>query len=367
MSKQRELWSSDERDAFVSGFIAKYRGHQDKRETIAISQDSPESVQEVGKEEIQEEEKVLNIGFSPEFEKQIAAGLDTRTDKGKVKSHLAPVKYKNKDFFIADMFDAVPKDDISSMEHPVFALKPKDTRDRHYEHNGNELEIKSTSAGIATIHDKDVWIFCFSQLMSALNKGEEISNRVRFVAHDFFVNTNRRADGKAYKRLEDGLERLQGTVIKTTIRSGGYTAEEGFGLIDGYRFVRKDNKEDGRLIAIEVVMPEWAMESIYQKKLLTINKDYFRITRAIDRRIYELVRKHCGSQSRWKISLKLLKKKTGSTVALKRFRQIIRSLAISNDLPDYQMFFEKERDILTFYPKSVPGVLAMAKDGLKAD
>ena len=37
------------------------------------------------------------------------------------RSQLAPTKHRQLDFFVADLFDASPKDDIASMEHPLFA------------------------------------------------------------------------------------------------------------------------------------------------------------------------------------------------------------------------------------------------------
>ena len=38
-------------------------------------------------------------------------------------NHLTPIKHVQPDFFVADILDAMPKDDLASMEHPIFALK----------------------------------------------------------------------------------------------------------------------------------------------------------------------------------------------------------------------------------------------------
>ena len=35
---------------------------------------------------------------------------------------LLPDRYPTADFFVADIFDAAPKDDVASMEHPMFSL-----------------------------------------------------------------------------------------------------------------------------------------------------------------------------------------------------------------------------------------------------
>jgi hypothetical protein len=60
---------------------------------------------------------------------------------------LLPVRHENRDFFVCEIFDALPcfKDDMASMEHPVFSLSTKpDTRVLHYEYNGNTITIKPT-------------------------------------------------------------------------------------------------------------------------------------------------------------------------------------------------------------------------------
>jgi hypothetical protein len=42
---------------------------------------------------------------------------------------------------------------------------------------------------------------------------------------------------------------------------------------------------------------------------LTLNRDYFRLRKPIERRIYEIARKHCGRKKEWSIGLALLHKK----------------------------------------------------------
>ena len=86
------------------------------------------------------------------------------------KSPLLPVRHPTDDLFICDIFNASPKADFASMEHPVFSLSTKqDHRIRRYEHNGSYIEIKPSAEGLATIHDRDILIYCISQLMAAVN------------------------------------------------------------------------------------------------------------------------------------------------------------------------------------------------------
>jgi plasmid replication initiation protein len=62
------------------------------------------------------------------------------------------------------------------MEHPIFSLATRpDTRVLHYAHNDVEVTVTPSVKGRATIHDKDILIYCVSQLVAALNAGRAIS------------------------------------------------------------------------------------------------------------------------------------------------------------------------------------------------
>lgn len=183
------------------------------------------------------------------------------------------------------------RDDMASMEHPIFALKSGDTKTRLYEYNNIKVEINPTRFGIATLHDKDIWIYCISKLMQGMFEGEEINRTVHFTAYDFLVTTNRGTGGREYELLKQSLERLSGTRITTTIKTGGQEEYSGFGLIDSWKIIKENS--NGKMIQL----------SVTSKSVLIISPKYFRLRKALDRRIYEIARKHCGRQSEFKINL----------------------------------------------------------------
>lgn len=251
---------------------------------------------------------------------------------------LLPVRHPNRDFFACDIFEALTsfKDDMASMEHPVFSLSTKpDTRTLRYEHNGNTITIIPSVVGLPTIYDKDVLLYCASYLRAAINKGETPNRTIRFAAYDFFVSTNRQTCGVYYQNFEDCLNRLRGTTINTNIKTGGVTIARGFGLIDSWEAIKRDNRE--RAIAVEVTVSEWFYNSILANELLTINRDYFRIRKPIERRIYEIARKHCGDAPSFKIGLDKLHKKIGSTSPLRKLRFQMQETTQTNHLPDYEI------------------------------
>ena len=146
---------------------------------------------------------------------------------------LLPARYDQKELFLCDIADAVLKDDMASMEHPFFSLATKpDTRVRRYENGDRWLEVVPSVNGLATIYDKDVLIYCISQLMAKANDGVEPTRHLRIVARDLLQFTNRGAGGKDYEALKAALDRLDGTRIRTNVRTGGEEQHEGFGLIE---------------------------------------------------------------------------------------------------------------------------------------
>lgn len=262
---------------------------------------------------------------------------------------LAPDRHPNLDFFSANILEASFKDDLGSMEHPMFALRAGDKAIREYQHCGQSIEITPSVKGLATIHDKDVLIYCTSQIIQAINKGFQTSRTVRVIAHDLLVNTNRGTGGDHYERLQVALDRLNGTVIKTNILTGNKRIREGFGLIDNYKIIEV-SPINHRMVSVEIRLSEWLYNAIIQKEVLTISRDYFRLRKPLERRLYEIARKHCGNQSKWTIKLKPLHKKTGSKSTFFEFRRLLREIVEHRHLPDYIVQLT-ELDLIKFFNK----------------
>ena len=263
---------------------------------------------------------------------------------------LLPDRHPQEDFFILDISDVVPKDDTASMEHPMFSLATKpDMRHLLYKSGENSLEIIPSSLGLPSIKDKDILIFCISQLMHRKNRGEEIGKRVRFSARELMMATNRNTDGREYKRVEKAFQRLQGTQFKTSIRTGSKKEVRIFSLIDEGGYVMREEGE-WRLDYCEVVLSDWFMRAIEANEVVSISEDYFRLRRPLERRIYEIARKHCGNQKRWHINLSKLQDKTGSNAPLKKFRHNIRQIIENDHLPFYQLELTVD-DLVIFRPR----------------
>ena len=72
------------------------------------------------------------------------------------RSPLLPDRYPQQDFFVCDIFDAAPKADMASMEHPIFSVSTKpDLSKREYAHGDAILRVTPSANGLATVHDRD--------------------------------------------------------------------------------------------------------------------------------------------------------------------------------------------------------------------
>ena len=263
---------------------------------------------------------------------------------------LLPDRHPQQDFFVLDIADVVPKDDTASMEHPIFSLATKpDMRHLVYQSGENALKILPSTFGLPTIMDKDILIFCISQLMHKKNRGEKIGKRVRFSARELLIATNRPVAGLTYKRLEQALIRLSGTRFISNIKTGGKVETRIFGLIEEGGFVRKE--DSFRVDYCEVVLSDWLMRAIEADEVVTISNDYFRLRRPLERRLYEIARKHCGNQPRWQIGLAKLQEKTGSNAPLKRFRHNLREIIENDHTPFYRIELTKD-DLVIFRPRA---------------
>jgi plasmid replication initiation protein len=255
------------------------------------------------------------------------------------------------DLFICDVFGASPKDDLGTMEHPIFSLSTKpDRRILKYEHNGTQVEVIPSVKGRATIHDKDILIYCISQLMAGLNAGRAVSRHLRLTAHDLMIATRRETSGDGYARLREAFERLAGTRITTNIVTGGQEVTTGFGLIESWQILRAT--KGGRMVQVSVTLSEWLFNAILSKSVLTLSRDYFSLRKPLERRIYELARKHCGRQPEWRVGVATLAEKSGSASPLRVFRKMMRDMIAADALPEYHLA-EEPGDILCITRRDV--------------
>ncbi|MBE9640436.1 replication initiator protein A [Salipiger mangrovisoli] len=260
---------------------------------------------------------------------------------------LKPLRHPDGDLFVCDITDAILKDDLASMEHPFYALSKKPDREpRRYEHNGQWIEFRPSIKGLPTIYDKDLIIYAISQLIAGMKEGRPLSKRVQIDPYAFLVFTQRGTGGRDYDALCDSLDRIDGTRFRTNVLFGGTRTDEWMGIIDGARM--ETDEASGKIRSLELRLSDVVMHSIEEMDVLTLHRDYFRLTRPVERRIYEIARKSVGHDESWSFRMHTLHHKSGSKGSLREFRRQLKPLLDGDHLPDYRVLYDAERDLVTF-------------------
>jgi plasmid replication initiation protein len=265
------------------------------------------------------------------------------------------------DLFVEGLISAPLRDDRATMEFPFFALQKRPLLMPLIYQDGNvSIRISPGERGIATIWDKDVLIYLSSLINSKIERGEEVSRTVRIAAYDLLRVTRRHTGKNGYQEIYDALFRLRSTTITTDIQSGGERETRGFGWIDSFRILTRENKAGNRVMqGLEITLNDWTFRALVKdRRVLAINPAYFDLTGGLERRLYEIARKYVGRQAEWKVSLLLLAKKCGTMQRnLRRFKFDLKELAELDRLPDYQMFLVNDH--------SSPMAKAMVAGGMK--
>ncbi|WMS45303.1 replication initiator protein A (plasmid) [Acuticoccus sp. MNP-M23] len=257
----------------------------------------------------------------------------------KRRTALLPQRHDEPDLFLCDILDATPKGDRASMEHPLFSLSvKKDMAPFEYTRGQAGLRIvPAAEEGRANIFDRDILIYVLSQLMAAKEDRRPIGRRVRICAHDLLKATNRHTSGQAYATLRRALTRLQYTQIHTNIHDHGISAWRQISLITDATIVKED--ATGRMLDVELELGDWLVKAVENNNVLTLSREYFQLRKPLERRLYELARKHCGQQSEWRIGLSILKDKCGSNSSDKEFKRLVKNIcdtdAREHHMPDY--------------------------------
>ncbi|MEK0085308.1 replication initiator protein A [Benzoatithermus flavus] len=285
---------------------------------------------------------------------------------------------KQVDLFLDSLINAPIKDDRALMEFPFFSLqKAPRMKPLVYDDGKIKVEVRPGDKGIATIWDKDVLIYLASIINDRLERGLPVEKTIRFNAHNLLQVTGRGSGKRAYELLLDAMFRLRSTTIVTTIEADEIKERRGFGWIETFRVIERRNKAGKKVMAAcEITLNDWMFRAIVKdRRVLTINPAYFNLTMGLERRLYELARKHCGYQDRWMIALPRLIEKCGSVLEPRFFKLQLRRVVEEDALPDYHIalrcdapeggmsgtertearrWASNERIVVCFWPRQTP-------------
>jgi len=253
-----------------------------------------------------------------------------------------------------DLVDVPIKDDLRSMSEPLYSLTKKpNTRPLTFHTPTEKVTINPGVHGLPTIYDKDIVIYCMSQLAALKRRGGHASADVKFTLHEIMVATNRDASARGYNALKMALKRLNGTRFVVESKEDSHPRIYAFNILEWFRIVEASN---GRMVWVEATLSKFVVEAAEQSRILTLHRDYFRIPSPIARRIYEIARRHCGDNHQWTFRLITLKELVATKQPLRNFRLLIGRMAKENNLPDYTLTFKDDK--LTFHKRNTGGHVA---------
>ncbi len=285
-------------------------------------------------------------------------------------------------FFVPQLHDAPLKDDVNLMDVAPFSLS-KTRRDGVLRYELKDCIITVAGGvehGLASAYDYDIFLNMVSFLAEEMRlyhkrkrKGLNTSlpGRVfRPTASQILKFCRRGNGGKQYVELENALDRLQDTRIKiTNFRENARRATETFPLIDRYRVLTRTTSD--KIDHVEIHIPEWVYNGVVKPSgpasILTLNPDYFLLTKPTARFIYRLARKAAG-QDEAHYSVRDLHYRSGSAVPFGKFNRSIERLVQSTSeepLPDYDLELIPGRGSQVLWMKRRSEATAVIQDGCR--
>lgn len=253
-----------------------------------------------------------------------------------------PRKDAQIDLFAPAFNNIASRDGIDLMEFPFFSLsKKKRFEPIEYQNEARGISVTVSGGkpnGIATIWDKDVLIWCVSQVVEALDRDEKPDRTVYFHPYQMLKAIRRESGMTDYKRLENAFIRLLNTSIHTSIRTNEKTARTGFHWIENYRTATENNMGEG-VGMWSITLSDWIYKAALNKRLiLTLDDDYFLLTGGRERWLYGVARKHGGYQEHgFTMPMRTLHEKSATTESYKYWAREIRKLVEANEMPGYHL------------------------------
>ncbi|MEE3502975.1 replication initiator protein A [Acidiphilium acidophilum] len=226
---------------------------------------------------------------------------------------------------------ARPRAPVDLMNWPWFSLaKTPRTASIRYQGKKHSVHVAPVAGatGIATIWDADILIWATAQLVQAQDERLPISRRLIAPASRVLGFLGRGAGRSQYVRLTAAIDRLAGTIVETTL---GATADAPI----RFRWIEAWEATPAGVL---LTLPDWLLTSVRQRRVLSIDPDYFGLTGGIERWLWLLARKHAAQQSTgWIVSLDLLYARSGSAARHCDFVAALRRLARSGRLLTYRL------------------------------
>tara|TARA_Y100001937_G_C7104618_1_gene324305 strand:+ start:333 stop:1226 length:894 start_codon:yes stop_codon:yes gene_type:complete len=251
------------------------------------------------------------------------------------------------DLFIADALDIAVKDDVSIGAENFFALskKPRYEPIIHDLPKGRITVSATAGNPLATVYDEDILLYLISQLVHGADEGKPLGRTVYFSGVSFFkfIKKNK-FGGRNYEEIWEALQRLKTTYVELEV-DGVEGSDAKFNWLS---YIQKDwitNKHgEKQAVGFHVEIPTRLVKAIEARRVLTLDRGYFRITSPVERWIYRFVRKSVGKgrNEQFKYwSYEKLHRKSASADTLPQFKKTVRRILKRNNHRLFQYTVEE--------------------------
>lgn len=239
--------------------------------------------------------------------------------------------------------------EIFNSDLPFFSLKNNDLRIKEYRGFNFRITIKPSFNGLATMFDKDVWVYLILKMKNVRNKEKYYTFPVNFMPYNFFSKVHKTSGGKNYQLLKKSLSRLSGTIIRIEkIDSNRKKKIREFSFINGW-YVINYKKRKTKFNKIKVIIPSWMIIGFLKTNTVyNFNEEYFKIRKMTDRRLYEIAEKFCNKKSQFSMNLYDLYLRSGSVGLLEMFKHSIKKISEKNSFPKYKIFLDSRKNLVFF-------------------
>lgn len=218
-----------------------------------------------------------------------------------------------------------------------FALSAGETRSIRFEHGDKFIEIKPGPAGLPTIRDMDVLLYCASSLAPLVKEGHLkvwTLNRMRVNIKAFLAFSRRGTGGTRNAELIQSLDRLSGSVLSTNIPNSNDPDEKAVTPFLSYDLERNDA---GSIESVLVTFPKNKIYRLMSSPSLGIelHPGYFSL-RPLQRVVYLLAKANCGTECPWTVSTGELHRLTGASSPLRKFKLAIQEMS-ADSLPEFTL------------------------------
>lgn len=267
--------------------------------------------------------------------------------------------------FIADHHKRNPRCIQDILAYPYFSLtKQKRTKPMHFLNKEQNIRIEIHGLaihGIANIHDADLLLWFSAEIRRHYEKTGQITHRIFYNPRKMLTEIGRGKGGMQMERLQESLQRLVSTYVQTTVRIEHQTKKGGFHWLDYWTSSQNNQTGETRHLW-SVGMSEWLIQGIIQDtNILTIHPGYYALTSGLEKRLYQIARKHAGKQSFGAImNMDTLHEKTGSSEDARKFAYKVRTMAREKgSLLDYNIsvFTDEVSEKVWFGHESLPRVI----------